>query len=122
MFVFLKEGSMRRIAWVMSLALVATSLSAQEVEVYAATANPASYSDRASGLGIAFAGFIHLSDVFSPRNAVGRSDKRLGVRFGFGRLWSTGLKPLECPTPLGGMCVPAHEVQARLNLLHAVLL
>ena len=58
--------------------LSAASLRAQEAEVYAATANPGPGSSQVSGVGLAIGGFLRLSDIFSARNVLGRSAKRMG--------------------------------------------
>jgi len=112
---------MRRIIGVLGLVVVvAAPLRAQEAEVYGVTANPAPASDRANGYGIAFGAFLHLSDIFSPRNVLGRSDKRIGVRLGYARLRSRDVSGVICIDI--AQCFPSAPIAARLNVKQATLL
>ncbi|HMC56818.1 MAG TPA: hypothetical protein VKH19_16690 [Gemmatimonadaceae bacterium] len=113
---------MRRVMVALGVSIVAAvPLRGQEAEVYAATANPGPAGAQASGFGIGFGGFLHLSDIFSSRNVLGRSEKRIGLRLSYARLRTRGLSEVQCVDVLGAQCYPPHEIDARLQLRQAVL-
>jgi hypothetical protein len=113
---------MRRFIVCLAVLVASTeSLRAQEAEVYATTANPGPSSAHANGFGLAFGGFLHFSDIFSSRNVLGRSEKRIGLRLSFARLRTKGMSAAFCIDPLGTQCVSSQLIDATLDFRQAVV-
>lgn len=112
---------MRSLFALVLVSALAMPAAAQEAEAFVTTFRPSPYGYGATGAGVSIAAFVRLRSIFVPEIALGRSDKRTGLRFSFARLWSDDwVGPVCYPVTVFGGCTPARQVGGQLDVLQAM--